>query len=46
MTQAQLYSEIFSLLAKNQIEHDHGLEMNLKEAQKEVLHAAKKSFCK
>lgn len=44
MTQAQLYSEIISLIAKNQIEQDHGLDLNLKEAQKELLDAAKELF--
>lgn len=44
MTQAQLYSEIISLIAKNQIEQDHGIDLNLKEAQKELLDAAKELF--
>lgn len=44
MTQEQLYAEIIALIAKNQIEQDHRIGKDFKEAQKSLLDAAKELF--
>lgn len=44
MTQEQLYGEIIAMIAKNQIEQSNHLDKSIREAQKNILDAAKELF--